>query len=174
MKTLYLFLTLFIAINCFSQTDRKFSTFLSFQVNKTLNDRTITNNTAGFGFGLQTHMNTKTRIKPALEINADLFGGTKVLYLTADDKPIDAKSGVIGIYAGPVFQLTESMFLSATIGTSIFNSKSYFGVRPSIILYPSKRKKWIAKVSYTDIFQRDHISNESFGYLSFALALKLF
>ena len=174
MKNIFFFFTIFIATNSFSQAERKFSTFLSFQINKTLSDRTITNNSAGFGFGLQTLLNTKTRIKPTLEINADLFAGTKELYQTADGKPIDSKSGTIGVYVGSVFQLTENLFLSATIGTSIFNSKAYFGVRPSIGFYPSKRKKWMAKASFTDIFQRDNISNQSFSYMSFALALKLF
>ena len=174
MKKSYLFLISLIATSCFGQADRKLSALLSFQVNRTTNDRTISNNSAGIGFGLQTHLNTNTWIKPTLEINADLFGGTKELRLTADGRPIDAKSEVVGIYVGPMFQLTKSLFLSTTVGKSIFNKKSHFGVRPSVVFYPSKSRKWAVKVAYTGVFQRDDISNENFGYLSFALALKLF
>ncbi len=174
MKKLYFILTIFIAANCFSQTNRKLSTFLSFQVNKTFYDRAITNNNGGIGFGLQTNLNTKTWVKPTLELNADLFAGTKELYLTANNKPIDAKSGVLGIYIGPLFEPMKRLFIATTFGTSIYNNKAHFGVRPSVVLYPSKRKNWAAKVSFTNIFQRDDINNKSFGYFSFAFALKLF
>jgi hypothetical protein len=174
VKKLPFVLTLFVATSCFSQADRKVSTLLSFQANKTLYDRTITNNNAGVGFGLQTLVNTKTSIKPLLEINADLFAGTKELYLTNDGKPIEAKSGILGIYVGPMLYATEQLFIATTIGTSLYNSKSHFGVRPSIGFYPSKSKKWTANASFTNIFQRDDFSKEGFGYLSFALAVKLF
>ncbi len=174
MKKLYLALALLTATNCIGQTHRKLSTFLSFQVNKTLYDRTITNNSGGVGFGLQNCLNTKTWIKPTLEINANLFAGTKELYLTADHKPIGAKSGVLGIYMGPLFQPVDRLFIATTFGTSIYNSKFHFGIRPSVGIYPSKSKRWTAKASFTNIFQQDDISNESFGYVSFELALKIF
>lgn len=174
MKDLYFVLTLFIATNCFSQTDRKLSTFLSFQVNKTLYDRTITNNSSGVGFGLQTHINTKTSVKPTMELNADLFAGTKELYLSADGRPIHAKDGVVSIYIGPLFQPAGKLFIATTFGTSLFNGEAHFGIRPSVGLYPSKRKNWTVRASFTNIFQRNSISDESFGYSSFALALKIF
>lgn len=176
-KPYFIFATLIatlIASHCFSQSNRKLSAFFSFQVNKALYDRTITNNSNGVGFGLQTYLNTKTLVKATAEVNADLFVGTKELYVTADRKPIDAKSGVISIYAGPSFQPTKTVFITATVGSSFYNSKAHFGVRPSIGIYPSKSNKWAAKASFTNVFQLDEISNESFGYFSFALALKLF
>lgn len=174
MQQLCFILNLLFATACFGQTERKLSAFLSFQGNKTLNDRTISNNAGGIGAGLQTHLRTKTVIKPTLEINADFFAGTKVLYLTADGKPIEAKSGVLGVYIGPLFQPTNRLFIATTFGRSFYNNYAHFGVRPSIGIYLSKKKTWAAKASFTNIFQRDDISNESFGYASFALALKLF
>jgi hypothetical protein len=173
MKALYFILLLLMASNCFGQTERKVSTLLSFQVHKTLYDRTITNNNGGFGFGLQTTINTKSRIKPTLALSADHFAGTKELYLTADGRPIDAKSGVLGIYTGALFQPSEKLFIATTFGASIFNNKANFGIRPLIGFYPSKNKKWAANVSFTNVFQRDGISDESFGYISFAMAFKL-
>lgn len=174
MKKLYFIFTILIATHCFSQTDRKLSAFFSFQVNKTLYDRTITNNSGGIGFGLQTYLNTKTLVKATAEVNADLFAGTKELYMTAGNKPIDAKSGVISIYMGPSFQPTKRLFIATTVGSSFYNGKAHFGVRPSIGIYPSKSNKWAAKVCFTNVFQRDEISTESLGYFSFALAFKLF
>lgn len=174
MKRGCIVLAIFFVTNCYCQNNRKLSAFLSFQGNKTSYDRTITNNNGGMGFGLQTNLNTKTRVKPTLEINADLFAGTKELYLTADFKPIDAKSGVLGIYTGPLFEPMKRLFIAATFGASIYNNQAHFGVRPSVGLYSSKRKNCAVKISFTNIYQRDDISNESFGYFSFALAVKLF
>lgn len=174
MRKLYLALALFTSVNCFSQTEGKLSTFLSFQANKTLSDRTITNNSGGLGLGLQTSFNTGTWIKSTLEINADLFTGTKELYVTENGKTIESKSGMLSLYAGPMFQPTERLFLTATVGASIYNSEAHLGIRPSIGYHLSKNKRWMTKASYTNVFQRDEISNERFSYLSFALALKLF
>ncbi|MEP7109262.1 MAG: hypothetical protein ABI760_14810 [Ferruginibacter sp.] len=174
MKELYIILTLFIATNSFSQTNRKVSTFLSFQVNSTVHDRTQTNNSGGAGFGLQTFLNTTTRFKPTVEVNANLFAGTKEMYLTADERPIYAKSSVASVYIGSSFHLTDRLFIATTFGPTFYNAATYFGIRPSIGFYPSQSKKWIAGASFTNVYQRDDISNETFGYLSFALALKLF
>ena len=173
MKQLFLFVTFFIAIHSFSQADKKVSVFLSCQANNTLYDRTITNNSGGVGFGLQTVLNTMTFVRPTLEINGDIFGGTKVLYLTADDKPIYGKSGVLSIHGGPFLQLTDQFFIAATIGSHFYNHDVHFSARPSVGVYPAKGKKWTLKTSFTNVFQRDEISNENFGYVSFAIALKL-
>ena len=174
MKTFYFILGLLAATNCFSQANRKVSTFVSFGANKTLYDRTITNNKGGPGFGLQTVVNTKTFITPLLEINADLFAGTKELYLTTGGKPIESKSDVLSMYVGPMFGVTKRLFISTTIGTSLYNNKAHFGLRPSVGFYPSQSRKWTTRVSYTNVFQRDAISKESFGYLSVAVGIKLF
>ena len=173
MKTIFLFVTLLIATHSFSQVDRKVSVFLSFQANKTLYDRTASNNSGGVGFGLQTVLNTKTFVRPTLEINGDIFGGTKELYLTADNIPIYGKSGVLSIHAGPFIQLSDHFFIAATIGSHFYNDNAHFSMRPSIGIYPTKGKRWTLKTSLTNVFQRDDISNENFGHLSFAIALRL-
>jgi hypothetical protein len=174
MKKLQLAFALLVTSTSFGQTERKSSAFLSIQANKTIADRTITNNAGGIGLGLQTALNTGTWVKPALEINADLFAGTKELYIAANGDPIDAKSGVLRLYAGPMLQPTKRLFLTTTAGASIYHNEIHFGVRPSVGFYLSKNQRGVAKTSYTNVFQRDNISQESFRYLSFSLAVKLF
>ena len=173
MKQIFFFVTLFISTHSFSQEDKKVSILLSLQANKTFYDRTASNNSSGVGLGLQTLLNTKTIVRPTLEINGDIFGGTKELYLTADEKPIYSKSGVLSIHGGPFIQLSNQFYISATIGSHFYNDDVHFSARPSIGVYPTKGKKWTMKTSFTNVFQRVDISNESFGYLSFAIALKL-
>ena len=174
MKQLYFFVALLITTNSFAQTERKVSSTLFAQANRTLYDRTASNNGGGVGFGLQTNINTPTLVKPAVEVTTDLFAGTKELYVTEDDKPIDAKRGVFSIYAGVLLQPSHRLFLSTTGGISLLNGKGYFGVRPSVGYHLSKNGHFAAKVAFTHIFQRDAISNQSFGYGSFALGVKLF
>lgn len=173
MKQLFLFVTFIIATNSFSQQDKKVSVFLSFQVNTTLYDRTVSNNSGGLGFGLQTVLNTKTFVRPTIELNADVFGGTKELYLTADGKPIYGKSGTSSIHIGAFIPLSNSVFAVATVGSHFYNHDLHFSARHSVGVYPTKSKRWTLRTSFTNVFQRDEISNESFGYLSFAIALKL-
>ncbi len=99
---------------------------------------------------------------------------TKELYLTANGKPINAKSGVVSVYIGPSFYPTKRLFIAAVFGSSFYNASAHLGGRPSIGFYPSKNKKCAVKASFTNVFQKDDISKESFGYYSIALALKLF
>ncbi|MGV3658120.1 MAG: hypothetical protein ACO1NX_09200 [Chitinophagaceae bacterium] len=174
MKQLLFIITLLTATNCFAQTERKISTMLSMQGNRTVYDRTATNNAGGIGFGLQTRINTKSIIRPVAEINADLFVGTKEMYMTEDDKPIDAKSGVLSIYAGGLLRTSTRLALATTGGISFFNSKGYFGLRPSISYHLSRDGSVSAKASFTHIFHRDEISKEPFGYASIALGIRLF
>jgi len=174
MKQLYFIIALLTTANCFAQTERKISATLSFEANKTLYDRTATNNAGGIGFGLQTNINTPTFIKPVLEINADLFAGTKVMYMTADGKPINGKSGGLGIYAGGMLQPAGRWACSAAGGTSIYNNSAHFGIRPAVSFYILKNRSLMARTAFAHIFQRDEISREPFGYFSFSLGMKLF
>lgn len=173
MKQLFLFVTLLTATQCFSQADRKVSLFLSFQANKTIYDRTASNNTGSVGFGMQTVLNSKTIVRPTLEMNGDLFSGTKVQYFTADNRPIYGKSGVLSIHGGPFIQLSDHFFIAATAGAHFFNDDVHLSLRPSAGVYPTKGRKWTLKTSFTNVFQRDDISSEHFGYVSFAIAVKL-
>lgn len=113
-------LPLIIAINSYCQTDRALSAFVSFQVDATQYDRTISNNAAGFGAGLQLYVRTRTWIRPAIDVSADIFGGTKELRVTDDGKPVYAKDGVTNVYTGAYFQPGRRFFASLTAGPSSF------------------------------------------------------
>lgn len=159
--------------NCFGQVNKRLSALISFNVNATTYDRTKTNNSGGVGFGVLTIVGKANRLKALFEVGGDLFAGTKELYITSDGKPIDAKSGVLGFYGGPLLNLTPALFITAEAGASIYHSRLHAGLRPSIGLFPTKGKKWLIRTSFTHIFQRDEISREGFGYLGFSIALKL-
>ena len=64
----FIFFTLFDAA---AQSQRKMSTYLSAQFNKTIYDRTLGNNPWSVGIGLQAFLNNKTKFKPVIELTAD-------------------------------------------------------------------------------------------------------
>lgn len=161
------------ASNSLSQTNRTWDIFVSFQGNATAYDRTVNNNYAGLGLGLQTIIGKSPKIRAIVEVNGDLFAGTKMLYVTADEKPIKGKTAVLGFYGGALLQVTPYLFVAGAVGTSIYNSRAHLGLRPSIGLFPFGNRKWLIRTSFTNVLQRDEISNASFGYLSFSVALKL-
>jgi hypothetical protein len=113
-------------------------------------------------------------LKPTIEINGDLFAGTKELRMTTDGRMVKAKSEVVSLYAGPAFHVARRLLVSTTAGTSLYNKQLHFGVRPSVGLFLSKNRKWMAKASYTAVFQQDALSNERFEYASFGLSGMLF
>ena len=171
----YLFLvSLLFSIAGFGQKKNGLDAYFSVQYNATTTDRTITNNSSGPGLGLTLLANTKSSTKPILQLNGYLFTGTKELYVTSDREPIEAKELVSTIFAGASRDLGKQFLLSLAAGPAFYNTSAHFGFRPAAGLYTSNTKKVFFQTSYTYIFQRDKISNQGFGFVSFALGLKLF
>lgn len=169
MKKAYFILTLLVTTTCFSQTTRKITTFASLQLNKTLYDQSPLYKTSIGGLGLQLFSNANNQFRPTLEINADLF---KESGIGPADEPTEEKTVIPSVFIGPSFHLIDRFFVAATVGSTIYG-KAHFGVRPSVGFYPCNSKKWFAKASYTNIFQESKNQNKDFGFVSFALALKL-
>src|SRR5438874_3098555 len=136
MKILYSILTLLITSTCFSQTERKFSTFVSLYADKTIYDNEFySHKTAYTGAGFQGFMNTKTKIRPTLELTADLF---TVPQSGPADEPLKPKKIIVpALYIGPSFQLSDKLSLATTLGTSIYFKQAHFGLRPSVWFTPS-------------------------------------
>ena len=167
-------LAVVVVNHCFGQADRPVSLYVSADVNHTLYDRTYSNNAVGFGAGLQLYVRTKTWVRPALDVSSYIYGGTKEMRVTADGRPIYAKDGVTSVYGGVYLQAAPRWFGSFTAGPSFFNGSTYFGIKPGVGYYLLKGRQLAAKISFTNIFQHDDISNENFGYYTVSFALKVF
>ncbi|HVX52630.1 MAG TPA: hypothetical protein VHB48_20890 [Chitinophagaceae bacterium] len=174
MKLFLLLPALLATISSLAQKKRKVSAYISFNVNATQYDRTITNNATGFGAGLQLYIRTKSRIQPVVDISADVFGGTKELYLDEHNNPIYAKNAVSTVFAGAGYQSSRQWFATLTAGPAFFNSHTYAGIKPLFGYYLLKGRQLALKAAFTNIFQRDATSNQSFGYWNFYVAVKLF
>jgi hypothetical protein len=178
-KILTTFLCCFFLLQSFGQTQRKISSYLSVQYNKTIYDRTFGNNPWSVGLGLQTFLNGKTKFKPTIDFTANgSLEDDKVLRLTSDNKPVKDARSVINLFAGSSFLATQNFYLSFVLGPSFINSNTYLGIKPSIGFYFSKKQSVTAQISYINIFNRElnyqGTKKENFGSVSFAIVIKLF
>ena len=177
-KMLTILVLCFIWTQAFCQSQRKFSTYLLAQYNKTIRDRTVGNNPWGAGLGLQTFLNHEKRFNPTIDLTCDIYlENDKVLRLN-DDGSLPTKEndvrGMINLFLGTSFNATQKVYLSIVAGPSYTGSQIMLGIKPSIGFYFSKSRKWTGKASYINIFNRDQASKEDFSSVSLAIGVSLF
>ena len=71
-KIVSTFLLIFALTQAFGQTQKKVTTYLLGQYNKTITDATLGNNPSWIGVGLETFFNTKTKFKTTIELTANV------------------------------------------------------------------------------------------------------
>ena len=164
--------------NIFGQSSKTITTYLLTQYNKTVHDRTAGNNPWGIGLGIQSFYNNSTRFKPTIEITGDIYlEDDKVLRLDPDGTIPNSYNdvrGMINIFAGTSFQVTKGTYVSFLAGPGFISGQTLLGIKPSFGFYFSASKKWTGKISYINIFDRDKITKQDFGSISFAIGLRLF
>jgi hypothetical protein len=171
-KSILSIISFFIMLQISAQTERAISMYLSLHSAKVIYDRVNTGN--GAGLGIEFMLNTKGEVKPKMEFDYDLFGGTDIIKLNREGQELFQKYKVPCVFIGVFYNPINRVNLSFNLGTSFFNSMTYFAVKPSIVIYFDKKQRFEGKVSLTNIFQRDIAGKEPFGYLSFGIGIKLF
>ena len=166
-------LFLFSLCENYAQKPGSISCNIDIHINNTLYDRTLPNNGTGFGLGIQGLVKMNPQCMGVIDVATDAYGGTKQLFLTADGKPIYSKGGVVTAFAGAVFQPYSKWYVGITAGAAFFNSNAWFGIKP-LIGIPFLHQRLIFKMGMVNIFQRDEVSHQNFGYLTFGLGVKLF
>lgn len=168
----------FVFSPAFSQVPRKVSLYLFSQYNKTLSDQTKGNNPWGFGLGLQATANTKTKLKPMLEITGDWYlEDDKVLRLNPDGSfPTQdhTVNEMINVFAGTTFSPIPEIYTMIAAGPSFIGDQVLLGIKPTFGFYFSKSQRLTAKLAYIHIFNRDKLSAKDFGTLSIGVGVKLF
>lgn len=174
-KLITTFSLYFILIHSFGQRQKKISTCLLIQYNKTMYDKSAGNNPWGIGVGLQTFINNNTQFKPTIELSGDVYlEDDKVYRINPDGSEIIDVRGMVNLFAGISFNPKQDIFLSFVAGASFISGQTLFGIKPSFYFYFSKSQKWTGKISYINIFNRGKTIKEDFGSLSLAVGLKLF
>jgi hypothetical protein len=178
LKIITAFLLCFILMTTFGQTQRKISTYLFAEYNKTLYDYTKGNNPSGIGLGLQTLFSNKTMFKPAIELTGAIhLENDKVFRLNPDGSTPENDNSVremVNLFFGSSFHPGQGVYLSFLAGPSFINSQTLLGIKPSFGFYFSKAQRWTGKISYINIFNRTKITKNDFGSLSMAVGLILF
>ena len=174
-KIISIFLGCFIFTQSFGQTQKKATSYLLTQYNKTISDRTIGNNPWGLGLGLQTFFNNNSKFKPTIELTGDIYLlDDKVFRMNTDGSKINDVRGMVNLFFGSSYHPTKSVYLSLVAGPSFISGQTFIGIKPSVGFYFSTTQKWTGKISYINIFNRDKITNEDFSSLSLSVGLKLF
>jgi len=165
----------FLLTQTFGQTQKRISTYLLGQYNKTIYDRTLGNNPWGIGLGLQTFFNNETKFKPTIELSGNIYlQDDKVKRTNSDGSEINDVRGMVNLFVGTSFNPTQNIYFSFVGGPSFISGQTFLGIKPSFGFYFSKSQKWTGKISYLNIFNRDKTTKEDFGSLSLAIGLKLF
>lgn len=173
-KSIGTFLFCFILYNAAAQTQRKVSTYLQFQYNKTIHDITPGNNPWGAGLGIQVFLNNNNKIKPTAELTGDLYlENDKVMRMRPDETPIDDVRGAVNLLMGASFNPSKFFYVSFLAGPAFINDRILLSIKPTLGFYFSNSQKWTGKFSYINVFNRDKITKEDFGSLSFAIGVRL-
>jgi hypothetical protein len=143
------------------------------QYNGTVYDRTKEGNINGGGVMLQVRLHReRSRIAPFLEATADVFGGNREIQLI-NGQPVDIKRGVIGIYGGAAWYPLPRLFGSLATGVTFISYGKYFALKPAIGYHFGPRHGFTMRLSLTNTFERNAISNEDFGVVAFGVSFKL-
>ena len=174
-KIIPAFLSCFLLIQTFGQTQKKAATYLLAQYNKTIYDRTLGNNPSGVGLGFQTFFNNKTKFKPTIELTGDIYlEDDKIFRTDINGTPVSEVPGMVDLFIGSSFHPTQNIYLSFVAGPGFIGSQILLGIKPSVGFYFSKNQRWTGKLSYINIFNQDKVTKEDFGTISFAIGVKLF
>ena len=174
-KFITTFFLCFILTQSFGQIQRKVSSYLQGQYNKTIYDRTVGNNPWGMGLGLQLFFNNNLNLKPTIDLTADAYlEDDKIFRTNADGTEIVDVGGMVNVFAGVSFHPTKTIYLSLVTGPSFVRGQTLLGLKPSFGFYFSQNQRWTGKISYINIFNRDKTTKEDFGTISFSLGVKLF
>jgi hypothetical protein len=165
----------FILTQSFAQAQRKTSTYLQGQYNRTISDRTKGNNPWGIGLGLQLFFNNGSKLKPTIDLTADAYvEDDKVFRANSDGTEIVDVGGMVNVFAGASFHPAKTIYLSLVAGPSFVSGQTLLGVKPSFGFYFSRNQRWTGKVSYINVFNRDKTSKDDFGSISLSVGVKLF
>jgi len=174
MQKIITTLLLCYVVNC-SFGQKIISTYLSTQYNQTINDATKGNNLWGVGLGLQAFLNIVPKFKPTIELTGDLYlYDDKVLRMDSNGNVINSIEGMVNLFAGASYNPTKFIYFSLVGGSSFLGGQTRFGIKPTVGFYFPRSQKWVAKISYINIFDRNKATKEDFGSISFAVGFKLF
>ena len=129
---------------------------------------------AGAGAGLQLYYNSKRKVKPLFEINADLFSVNKILLVFPDGSTTAPKNAVVTALAGLAYKPVKNFETGIIAGPSFVEGRTYAGIKPFLGISLNRMQSIKATASLTHVFEHDHVSKRNSGFISLGIAAKLF
>ena len=158
----------------FGQSKRFVSLYGKMQLNSTQRDIIKHSNPWSIGFGVEALFNTGNKCKPLIDITKDAYLlSDKVLY-TRNGVEIPRIDEMNNILAGLSYQPIPEMYISFVSGASFINDQVLLAVKPSMGFSFTENRRWVVKVSYINVFDRDKVTKQDFGSVSFSLAIRVF
>jgi hypothetical protein len=137
-----------------------------------LRDATLGNNPWSIGIGTQLFLG-KSKLKPTLELTADLYGYDDKVYRTyTDGTPMGDVRGMLNLFPGMSYHFIKNAFISFAAGPSLAR-RICFGVKPTVG-FLSTSEKWFVKISYVNIYDREIRTKEDFTSASVSIGVKMF
>lgn len=173
-KSIITLLLCLVFAQAIGQTTKKVPVFLTAQFSASVYSGYYRNNAMGPGFGVHTYLNTKSKIKPMLELTGDLMIDASTLYYERNEGLEGVDGEVINLFAGASYHPGDLVFLSLSAGPSIVSGEFLFGTKASFGLFFSKRQRWMMKFSFFNVFNQEPSTKKDFGAVSFGLGVRLF
>ena len=156
------------------QSTKKVSTYLTGQFSFVAYQNYEESNPKGPGLGIHTFINTKSKIKPVVDLSVDLLiSGKGPFYLVNEGKE-EVEGTLANFFVGASYHPGQTIFFSLAGGPSLFNGRAVAGVKGSFGFYFSSTQRWMGKISAIHLFNQEPLTKEDAGLVSFTLGLRLF
>ncbi|MES2795067.1 MAG: hypothetical protein V4683_03820 [Bacteroidota bacterium] len=156
-------------LNAFSQSENKYSIYISSQFGWTLNDYTQKNNFASIGIGAKIFQNNSSKFSPSLDFTIDNFASTLVGIRTSTGERPESIDFITNLLAGITYKTTPKGKISFVLGPSFTPNNTSLALKPSI----SIGKKIIWQIAYLQVFNREKITKTDFSSVNFIINFKI-
>ncbi|MFZ6024341.1 MAG: hypothetical protein ACOYVG_07770 [Bacteroidota bacterium] len=175
MKKTYLltFLLLCFYIGTTQTFSKKWSVAAFAQISDARYDKVARQNAVGIGAGIKINYRLNQQIGLLFEANSSYFGGTRELIII-NGEHYRPKDGLSSIHAGLQYRLFFPLQMASSFGPSFSLGNTDWGFRQSLLLSFTKKEHLWLRFSFDHVFQDKKLINSDFGYLGYALVVRLF
>lgn len=128
----------------------------------------------GFGGALQATCQLKSKLKPQLDVSANLFSINKILFVFENGETTGPKQSVITIFGGINYEPSKKFELALSAGPAFDDDGTDFGIKPYVAYYLGRKKIVKVHSSLTHLFSPNQYSKKNSGVFNAGLAVKLF
>jgi hypothetical protein len=127
-----------------------------------------------FGGALQATYQLKSKLKPQLDISANLFSINKILFVFENGETTGPKQSIITVFGGFNYEPLKHFELAFSAGPAFDDDGTDFGIKPYVAYYLGRKKIVKIHTSLTHLFSPSQYSKKNSGVFNAGFAIKLF